>query len=74
MKNLPLIILGTVAIAVCGCSTQTGESHAGVYTTGADMMDAKEIALPANYDVENLDRKLRAREFPAQRWLVRDSA
>ena len=58
MKNLPLIILGTVAIAVCGCSTQTGESHAGVYTTGADMMDAKEIALPANYDVENLDRKL----------------
>ena len=58
MKNLPLIILGTVAIAVGGCSTQTGESHAGVYTSGADMMDAKEIALPANYDVENLDRKL----------------
>ena len=58
MKNLHLIILGSVATVVCGCSTQTGESHAGVYTSGADMMDAKEIALPANYDVENLDRKL----------------
>ena len=57
MKYLQFVICGMIVAAVCGCSS-TGESHAGIYTTGADIMDADELALPANYNVENLDRKL----------------
>ncbi len=58
MKRAWIAVLGASVIVASGCSTQTGESHAGVYTSGADVMEAKELALPANYDVENLDRKL----------------
>lgn len=57
MKVFGCLIAGLSISAICGCAN-TGESHSGVYTSGSDIMNAEELALPANYDVENLDRKL----------------
>lgn len=53
-----IILTSAVMLAFFGCATDTGETHTGLYTTGKDIHNAKELALPANYDVENLDRKL----------------
>jgi len=58
MRQIQIFVAGAALAVLCGCATNTGESHAGVYTTGSDILDAKELALPANYDVQNMDRKL----------------
>ena len=58
MRKIILVASCVAVIYVCGCSTPTGESHARVYTSGKDIKEEAELALPANYDVQNLDRKL----------------
>ena len=59
MKRIVVCVVLTATLGLMvGCASNTGEGYAGVYTSGANIMEAEELALPANYDPASMDHEL----------------